>query len=479
VAAAAVTALGESDSAPATSILERRPAPQAAATAAKLARLANDVGEHALRFRLDEPDIPGVPAVRGRDPSIAAVTQAVLDSDRAFRAEAAMQLERIAAEDSLLSASGRADVAALRGRLERSSLDRDVLRRFETDPGLTWPRIDGAIRALVAGRPGALCRRLVPATRRLRAIPEALRATQVGLVRPSQLATEIAIRRFARTLALCRRDIPAAVEDCREPVLVADLAEADTLAAGALEDFVTWLGGDVLPHASGSWAMGAETYARWLRATTGDSTPIQALRDRAERELASQPPPDSARKVRAGDSARSGMADSLLEARAQRWGHGTAGWLRTVLGRRELAFAWAAYAERVRGAERAGPAAETPHVAPSRLDLAGMLVEIDLHAQGASIDDARARLMRDAGLDSAAADAEARAAALSPVRAAVVVTAWRLEDVRVEAAARLASRFSPRLFLAAAIDEGAVPVSAIREPLLRRLRAWGRTGPAR
>src|SRR5262249_11732101 len=157
-------------------------------------------------------------------------------------------------------------------------------------------------------------------------------------------------------------------------------------------------GGDVLPRAAGAWAMGPEAYARWLRATTGDSTPIAALRERAERELASAEHDATPWGVLRDDSVRAAVADSMLDARAERGGRGASRWMRTVLGRRELAFAWTGYAARANPSRR-GRAAESPQGMPSRLDLVGLVVEIDLQTGGASIDDARSRLIRYAGLD--------------------------------------------------------------------------------
>ena len=443
------------------------PPTTARAIDARVARLADELADHVLHLRLDDYDVPG-----WRGGGVVPVTQAVLDSDRAFRAEAARSLEALerAAAGVPVEPSRRVDLALMAAQLERSRIDRDELRRFETDPGRIWPRVDGSIRSLLGGRPGAVCRRLVLMTRRLRPVPEAVRAMRVILDRPSRLAVESAITAFERTLVLYRSDLPAAILECRDPAVVADLSEADTLATRSIKAFTTWLADEALTRADGSWSMGPEVYARWLRATTGDTTALEPLAARAERELASAASDAAGASPRA-DSARAAMADSMLAARAERAGRSASSRLRTVLGRRELALPWASFAMRL-GAIGAAPAAPAtaPRFAPTRLDLAGMRAEIGLHARGQSFDTARLGLMRDASLDSAAADAETRVAALAPVRAAAVVTAWQLESAREQAAETLGRRFSSRAFLDASIEAGAVPVATIREVLLGQVR---------
>src|SRR5437773_11092017 len=95
LAAAAATARGDAPPAePPWPPGPPRSAPHAAALEARLVRLTNEIADRALRVRFDEPDVPGG---HGRDAMIIPVTQAVLDSDRAFRAETGRQVAEIEA----------------------------------------------------------------------------------------------------------------------------------------------------------------------------------------------------------------------------------------------------------------------------------------------------------------------------------------------------------------------------------------------
>ena len=442
--------------------------PGRGSVSSQLARLTRRVAEHESQLRLDEP---GVPGRAGRGAPMVPVTQQVIDEDRVFRSGALRQLRELAPGFATLAPRDRVDAELLRGRLERWAIDRDEMRRFETDPGFFLARVDGGLRELLVGRPGVLCHRLGLATRRLRAVPEIMRAAKIGLAHPSPLAVEFAISRLDQTLALYRNELPATLLECRESGAMAGFAMADTLAVRALQQHAEWLRNVAFEHADGAWPMGRERFERWLRATTGDTTAIDGLRARASHELAEAGPvEDSPEAVFRADSVRAAVTDRLLEARANRHGRRTPRGLRTVLGRRELALPWAPYTQSLR-AQPATPAAEPAVFAPSRLDLAGLLVEFDLHAGAATLDDGRRRFQREAGLDSAAAEFAARSSAITPWRAVTVISAWQLESLRLEAATRLSARFSAEALLREVIDAGAVPLPAVGEEILQRLGA--------
>lgn len=444
-----------------------RVGPAHGASAPQWAPLASRVAAHATRLRLDEPNVPGG---LGWDSELTPVTQQVIDEDRAFRADALRDLNAIASSGVALSPRARADAALLRGRLDQWAIERDELRRFETDPGYVCPRVDDTLRELLADRPGALCRRLPLATRRLRAVPELLRAAKVGLRNPSTLSIIFATTRLQQTLALYRHDMPAALYDCRESSAMAHFATADTLAVRAIEQHIEWLRGLGRERATGEWVMGRESFARWLAAASGDATPLDSLRARAQRELdAMGPANDPSWRVTLEDSTRSMEAGRLLESRARRNGPGSAHWLRTVLGTREPALAWARRSDMLFSGEHSTPA-EVALFAPSRLDLVGALAELDLHAGTASFVEVVNRFRRDAGLDQPEAERATEASAIAPFRARATISTWELEALRADALRR-SPRFSDAAFLSAVIEAGAVPVPAIREEVLLRLHA--------
>jgi hypothetical protein len=289
---------------------------------ARLARLTRRVAEHAARHAFEAVSLPG--ALRG--PDIVPVTAAVIDSDRAFRAGAARELAAIEPALPKLDVNARADAAVLADWLARARVSRDSVRTFESDPGAPWPRIDAALRALLLGKGTPLCHRLGIASRRLRAIPEALRAEKTVLdpSRASTFAVDAAIQGFERTRMLLRTDIPAGVRECRDPGSVAALAEADSVAARAVESYLDWLRTVVQPRATAVAA----------------AAPV----------------------VAAGvDSVRAALTDSLLRVYAR--GHANS--VRATLGTRDAALEWADYVMTLRyGRDLGSPATGAPPPQP-------------------------------------------------------------------------------------------------------------------
>jgi hypothetical protein len=115
------------------------------------------------------------------------------------------------------------------------------------------------------------------ATRRLRLVPEVLRAARVNLKDPPRIFTEVAISQFAGALDFYRNTIPGLTAECREPLLQADLAQADSLAVHAVAEFLEELRTDVLPRTTDDFALGRDLFQRRLAANELESAPVESL----------------------------------------------------------------------------------------------------------------------------------------------------------------------------------------------------------
>ena len=116
-------------------------------------------------------------------------------------------------------------------------------------------------------------------------VPEVLRAARINLKDPPRIYTEVAISQFEGVLRLYREDVPAAGAECRDARIQADLAEADSGAVRATEEFLAFLRDDLLPRSTGSLALGREVYQRKLACEEMELTPVDSLLARGWRAL--------------------------------------------------------------------------------------------------------------------------------------------------------------------------------------------------
>lgn len=185
-----------------------------------------------------------------------------------------------------LSPSHALEREALAFRLGQDALDLGTIRRFDTDPGwyleIVWAALQGTLERSSTSH----CSRVRAAIVRLSSVPEFLRAARVGLRSPRTLSCEAAIERLAAILRFCRSRVEPLAENCRVPSLQADLAQADSLAVHALEDFGRAIREEMLPRATPEFSLGRESLDRMVSLCGFDSLSLEGVRERARSELA-------------------------------------------------------------------------------------------------------------------------------------------------------------------------------------------------
>jgi uncharacterized protein DUF885 len=257
------------------------PSPSFAASADVRLRL---LGEEFVARRLSRaPHEATRLGTHDTDRELIPVTGVTLNEDRAwlqdFRARlAALERDELTSERAI-------EYDLLTASAERQRLELDVLRPFERDPGAYVPLVAGSIASVMrAGT--APCERARLASRRLKQIPEVLRAARINLRAPPRVLTEIAIDEFTAAVRFYRETVPALAAGCREGRIQADLAQADTTAVRAVEEFLLYLREDLLPASTGELAIGPEACRRLLwTGLMADVAPVETLLVREERIL--------------------------------------------------------------------------------------------------------------------------------------------------------------------------------------------------
>jgi uncharacterized protein (DUF885 family) len=221
--------------------------------------------------------------VHDRDGRLVPVTQSSLQQEAAwldgFRARlAAVRRAELPFERAL-------DYDVLAARVERGLLDVRVIRPYENNPNAYLDLIAGSVQSLVQRDFGPLPGRLRSAARRLSQVPEVLRAARINLKTPPRIATESAIGQYRGVLRFYRGELPAIADQCKDPVIQADVAEAANVASQAVEQFIAYLEDDLLPRSNGSFALGKEVYQQKLLADEMEDMPVDSLLARGWRAL--------------------------------------------------------------------------------------------------------------------------------------------------------------------------------------------------
>jgi hypothetical protein len=235
--------------------------PAAAVTADDRLRALGD--EFVARWLERAPHEATRLGVHTADGALMPVSRTTLAEDAAWLRDFRARLASIPLTG--LSREGTVDRELLAGRVERLQLDLEVIRPFERDPGAYLPLVAGSIESVLERPVASSCRRLQLAARRLSQVPEVLRAARINLQNPPRELTEIAIDRYAGVLRFYRETVPRLATGCRDAEMQADLAQADTTAVRAVEDFLLYLREDLLPASHGALAIGPEGCRRLLQ----------------------------------------------------------------------------------------------------------------------------------------------------------------------------------------------------------------------
>jgi uncharacterized protein (DUF885 family) len=255
--------------------------PVAAQTAdARFARLAGQFLDHWLARR---PHVATRLGLHATDGLLLPVTQASMVEDTQWLRDFRGRLRAVRRDDLIFDRALEYDVLA--ARVERELLDFEVIRPYENNPNVYIELVAGSIQSLLQRDFAPLCQRLRSATRRLAQVPEVLRAARVNLRNPPRIYTEIALAQFPGVLQLYRAELPAVAASCRDPRAQGDLAEADSVAVRAAEEFMQYLRDDLLPRSNGSFALGKETYQRKLACDEMETAPVDTLLAQAWRAL--------------------------------------------------------------------------------------------------------------------------------------------------------------------------------------------------
>lgn len=184
---------------------------------------------------------------------------------------------RLLAELDALDALGdedRVDVGIMRSALRREVLDDETEQRWRHDPAMYTSTASYAVYGLFSREFAPLAERARSTIARERAIPALLAAGKANVTTVDATSALIAKADIAGAVSFFRTTVPEAFSALGDPALRAQLAAANAGAVAALQDYAAFMSAGPLAHPSGTYAIGAESYATRLALQEGRAIPL-------------------------------------------------------------------------------------------------------------------------------------------------------------------------------------------------------------
>jgi uncharacterized protein (DUF885 family) len=193
------------------------------------------------------------------------------------KALTAFRAKLVATDTSGLSPANRADRVFLIRTTDAGVLANDVIRRWAKDPDGYSGAITGAAFALMERPFAPAIDRLRSLIARERLMPATLADARKNLENPPKIYTQIAIEQVDGNISFFKNDVPAAFPEVTDSALLRTFKQTNDSVMAALASYKTWLQHDLLPKSNGSYAYGADTYAKALAATEMVELPLDSL----------------------------------------------------------------------------------------------------------------------------------------------------------------------------------------------------------
>ena len=250
-----------------------QPSPQVAAL----------VDEYLEQFARRHPSIAAGNGIHTHDATLddfsARGIAAEIEWLRAFRG----RLDAI--DPAPLTPDDRVDRRILQGIVDGWLLDLDTVRTWTRNPMIYASAITSGVHNLMTMESSPAAARGKQVTSKLAEVPQLIAAARENLKNPPRVFVERAIVMFRGAADLLGHDLSLAFADVSDAAVQDALKSAAAGARDAIDGYAAELESKVLPHATGSWAVGTANVEARYRAEELIDTPAPALLAIGEREL--------------------------------------------------------------------------------------------------------------------------------------------------------------------------------------------------
>ncbi len=185
-----------------------------------------------------------------------------------------------------LSPANEADREWLLAHVDGELLWAEQVRSYQRDPGMYLPT--AAVNSLIK-------REFAPAEKRMRSVTareiaalrnlEAARRNLQPQLTP-KVYVDITLQQMPATIGFFKNDVPLAFAKVADGPDKQAFAKANANLVAAINEYSQWLKNDLMPKASGDYAIGADAYRRMLNDADMVDTPLDQLEQIGVKEMA-------------------------------------------------------------------------------------------------------------------------------------------------------------------------------------------------
>jgi uncharacterized protein (DUF885 family) len=161
-------------------------------------------------------------------------------------------------------------------------LANDTIRQWTIDPDVYSGGVTRAAYIIMKRRFAPPADRLKSLIARETQMPAFLDEGRRNLVNPARIFTEIAIEQIDGDIRFFEKDVTDAFAEVTDKALLAEFAKTNKTVMEALAAYKAFLEKELLPKSKGSFAIGADTYAKALSANEMIDVPLDELLKVAE-----------------------------------------------------------------------------------------------------------------------------------------------------------------------------------------------------
>lgn len=247
------------------------PLPPAGTSSARLGALETAYAQNAFR---EQPTFATQAGIHSEDARLPDLSAAGFARRAAASHRELAELDALERSGEALSAEDQVDVGIMRSALQREILDDETEQRWRHEPAQYTSTASYAVYGLFSREFAPLAERARSTIARERAIPALLAAGKANVTAVDATTALIAKADIGGAVSFFRSTVPEAFAKLDDAALRAQLDQANAAAVAALQDYAEFMNAGPLAHPSGTYAIGAQSYATRLALQEGRAIPL-------------------------------------------------------------------------------------------------------------------------------------------------------------------------------------------------------------